>query len=131
MSQRTEKVASVIRRVIAKPIADLARENNAGLASVNEIIVSPDLQNAKVFVSCFGGKINSLQFISIVENHKGKIKSAISRDAILKFIPELKFFYDDTLDKMGSIQKVLDKIHEDPNYVSKLDETEETTNDKL
>ena len=125
MSQRTEKVASVIRRVIAKPIADLARENNAGLASVNEIIVSPDLQNAKVFVSCFGGKINSLQFISIVENHKGKIKSAISRDAVLKFIPELKFFYDDTLDKMGSIQKVLDKIHEDPNYVSKLDETEE------
>lgn len=125
MSQRTEKVASVIRRVIAKPIADLARENNAGLASVNEIIVSPDLQNAKVFVSCFGGKINSLQFISIVENHKGKIKSAISRDAVLKFVPELKFFYDDTLDKMGSIQKVLDKIHEDPNYVSKLDETEE------
>lgn len=125
MSQRTEKVASVIRRVIAKPIADLARENNAGLASVNEIIISPDLQNAKVFLSCFGGKINSLQFISIVENHKGKIKSAISRDAVLKFIPELKFFYDDTLDKMGSIQKVLDKIHEDPNYVSKLDETEE------
>lgn len=119
MSQRTEKVASVIRRVIASPISEIARENNAGLASVNEIIVSPDLQNAKVFVSCFGGKINSVQFLAVLEQYKGKIKSAISRDAVLKFVPELKFMIDDTMEKMESIQKVLDKIHTDPNLIPK------------
>lgn len=110
MSKRTEKIGSVIKRAISIPISDLAKESNAGMTSINEIIISPDLQNAKIYISCFGGKLNSLQFTTILEQNKSKIKSALSRDAFLKYIPELKFFIDDSMEKMDKIQKVLDEI---------------------
>jgi|GEM_PF-290697 len=110
MSKRTEKIGSVIKRAISTPINDLAKEFNSGITSINEIVISPDLQNAKIYISCFGGKINSLQFVTILEKNKFKIKAALSRDAFLKYIPELKFFIDDSMEKMGQIQKVLDKI---------------------
>lgn len=129
MSKRTEKIGSVIKRAISTPINDLAKEFNAGISSINEITVSPDLQNAKIYISCFGGKINSLQFITILEQNKGKIKSALSRDAFLKYIPELKFFIDDSMDKMDKIQKVLDKINVDNKTLQDENQNDENDTD--
>lgn len=111
MSQRTEKVGSVIKRAISQIISDFAKENNAGLSSVNKVVVSPDLQQAKIFVSCFGGGLNNTQFVEILEKYNNRIKSVISKETELRFIPTLKFMVDDSQEKIDEIQSIINKIH--------------------
>ena len=48
-----------------------------------------------------------------IEDKKGYIKSELTHRIRIKFIPELKFFLDDTLDYVEKIEGLIKKIHED------------------
>jgi len=109
MSLRTEKVGSLIKEIIAKPISDLAIQAKAGMATVTSVIVTPDLQLAKVNISCFAGRTKPEDFVKFLDSNKYIIKDVIAREARLRFIPEIKFYLDDTLDQMDNIQNILDR----------------------
>lgn len=109
MSLRTEKVASLIKQIVSKPISDLAIQNKAGMATVTSVNVAPDLQLAKINISCFAGRTTPQDFIKYLENNKYLVKDIIAKEAKLRFVPEVKFYLDDTLDQMDKIQNILDK----------------------
>ncbi len=110
MSIRTEKVASVIKKALAKPLTDLAYEANAGLATLTSVKVTNDLQIAKLYISVYGGKITPLEFLAFVEKRKGELRSHVASNVRLRFVPELRFYLDDTLDQIDRIQDLLDSI---------------------
>lgn len=109
MSLRTEKVASLLKQIIAKPISELAMQTKAGLATVTSVVVTPDLQLAKFNISCFAGKTKPEDFVKYLESNKYIIKDVIAKEAGLRFVPEIKFYLDNTLDQMDKIQDILDK----------------------
>lgn len=128
MSIRTEKVAGEIKRTLAKPISDLANELSAGLATITAVRVSPDLKNAKVYVSLYGHKMAPSTFISHLESHKGKLRHIVGAQIRLRTTPDLRFFIDDTLDQIEHIQKLLDSVKDD--LSPKDDETEVSENEE-
>jgi len=115
MSIRTEKVASVIKKALAKPIADLAYEANAGLATLTSVKITNDLQIAKLYISVFGGNITPLEFIDFLEKKSGELRSQIASKVRLRFVPEIKLFLDDTLDQIDRIQTLLDSVDKKDN----------------
>lgn len=110
MSIRADKVASVIKRIIANPIANLANEHKAGLATVTSVKMSPDLQIAKVYISVFSGKISPVKFLEILDNKKHELRHSVGVGVRLRFTPDLRFFLDDTLDQMEYINKLLESV---------------------
>lgn len=110
MSIRAEKVSNEIRKAIVKPIAQLANEHNAGLLTVTTVHISKDLRVARVYFSLMGGKIGKSQFIDILELNKSEIRRHLANTLRLRFVPDLKFFYDDTLDTIEHIDNLLKKI---------------------
>lgn len=111
MSIRSEKVSSVIKRVVVGPIDDLAREYRAGLVTVTSVIVTKDLSIAKLYLSIYGGsECTPGEFITILEKNKGSIRSAIGRNVKLRITPEVRFYLDDTLDQIHHIQNLLKTI---------------------
>jgi len=50
--------------------------------------------------------------LSKIEDKKGFIRSELAQSIRIKFIPELKFFIDDTLDYVEKIEGLIKKIHE-------------------
>jgi ribosome-binding factor A len=115
MSIRTEKVASVIKKALAKPIADMAFEANAGLATLTSVKVTNDLQIAKLYISVYGGKITPLEFIDFLELRSGELRSVIASNVRLRYVPEIRIFLDDTLDQIDRIQKLLDSVDKKDN----------------
>ena len=109
MSLRTEKVASLLKQIIAKPVSEMAMQAKAGLATVTSVVVTPDLQLAKINISCFAGKTKPEDFVKYLDSNKYIIKDVIAKEAGLRFVPEVKFYLDDTLDQMDKIQDILDK----------------------
>jgi len=113
MSVRTEKVASVVKRALAMPLNKLASEVSAGIVTITALRITNDLQIAKVYVSVFGGKISPAKFISILEERKGELRGVLGSSIKMRFTPDLRFFLDDTLDRMEYIQKLLDSVKKD------------------
>ncbi|MCX6155876.1 MAG: 30S ribosome-binding factor RbfA [Candidatus Kapabacteria bacterium] len=112
MSIRTEKVASVIKRSIARHISELAMGNSAGLATVTTVRLSDDLQTARIYISIYGGTKTPGEFITILEMHRGEIRHIIGKSIKLRSTPDIKFFIDDTLDQIDHIQKLLNSVKE-------------------
>ena len=110
MSRRAEKVGSVIKRVLVLPISNLADEYSAGLTTVTSVRLSDDLQIAKIYVSAYGGKISAGKFIEILEQNVKELRYQVGLKARLRYVPELRFFLDDTLDQIEHIQKLLDSV---------------------
>jgi len=110
MSIRTEKVASSIKKVLASGLNSLASEFSAGLVTITAVRMSNDLQIAKVYISSYGGKIPTIEFINLLEHNKKNLKTAVASNLRLRHTPDLKFFIDDTLEQMEHIRKLLDSV---------------------
>lgn len=117
MSIRAEKVSSEIKKVLAQPINNFAKEHNAGLVTITSVRISPDLQNAKVYVSILGDNISHAKFITILEDKKGYFRTIIGKNLRLRYTPDIKFFLDDTLEEMEHIQKLINDVRKDAKEV--------------
>ena len=113
MSIRTEKVASVIKRLLTDPIDALAKEHSAGLVTVTSVVLSPDLRIAKVYISIYGNKIPSGKFMTYLDDRKGYIRSIVGSGITLRYTPEIRFYLDDTLEQMQHIQDIIDAVRSD------------------
>lgn len=111
MSIRSEKVSNEIRKAIVRPINDLAVEHKAGLLTVTTVRISKDLRVARIYFSLMGGSLNKSKFLEILELNKAEIRKSLANSVRLRFVPELKFFYDDTLDTIEHITDVLKKVN--------------------
>ncbi len=101
--------------VIHKELADIFIHKfkglvPGGLLTISEVNISPDLGIAKVYVSVFPSNMgeeitkNINENISKIRYELGKI---IKND--VKRIPELKFYLDDTFDRIEKINQALKK----------------------
>lgn len=109
MSIRTEKVASVILEALSEPLRKIASEINAGLITVTSVKMSPDLQIAKVYVSCIGGKASIADVLQAVDADKSAIRRYVAHAVQLRFAPELRFYRDETMDAMEQIQSLVEQ----------------------
>ena len=119
MSHRAEKLANELRKAMTEPIRDIASELKAGIATVTAVRVSDDLSFARVYMSAFGGKIPSAAFVAALDARKGEVRKFIAPLFRLRFIPDLKFFLDDTLDEIDRVQKLLDEADSDKHKLFK------------
>ena len=117
MSQRAEKVASVIKRALSMPVSEIARENQAGIATVTAVRMSPDLTIAKIYISIFGTKFSPARFISVLEDSKYELRRLVGRSVRLRATPDIRFFLDDTLDQIEHIQTILDKAKREDDLI--------------
>ena len=78
-----------------------------GFPTVTEVDVSPDLNNAKVYVSFLGKNYKKRDGIQALRKAKGYIKSQLAKRLKLRKIPDLNFVVDDTLDKAERIEELL------------------------
>jgi ribosome-binding factor A len=112
MSIRTEKVASVLQQALAMPLQNFAREVGAGFVTITNVQMSADLQIAKVYLSIFQSKIANEKFLQKLEDETPRLRHEVASQIQLRYAPELRFFIDDTLDKLDRIQALLDKAKE-------------------
>jgi ribosome-binding factor A len=121
MSIRTEKVGSEIKKILSSHISQIALSNKLGFVSVSNVIISKDLGLAKVFLNYLIPNKQTTpedisKLLSIINDNKWSLRSSVARDLRLRQTPELRFFYDDTLEQMESIDNLLDKVKKESPY---------------
>lgn len=88
---------------------------NGGMVSISKVSVTPDLLEARVFLSLY--KIDKPEeLMRDIESRTGELRNQLGRRVRhqLRRIPELKFFMDDTLDHVFKMEELLKSIKTEP-----------------
>jgi len=90
-------------------LRDIVLETNVFL-TVTDIIMSPDLKIAKVYLSIYDSVEKKEAAINELMRRKGELRHLLGSRVRLKFTPDLQFYLDDTLDKVDSLERIFKKI---------------------
>lgn len=112
MSVRVKRVAGEILKVLSEVIGREHGDVTDGLVTITDVDVSPDIRNAKVFVSILGGTIAKTKVVSLLNDRTIPIRSAIARKLYLRHVPALVFMLDETGERADRINKLINEWHE-------------------
>ncbi len=87
---------------------------DGGMVSISSVKVTPDLLEARIYLSIFKAADNKTA-VKKIEDRAWEIKKELTARVgkQLRRMPELKFFQDDTLDQVFKMEELFKKINED------------------
>ncbi len=94
-SYRAAKMASLVRNIVSEAMAhELNDPRISPLASITQVVMSGDLQIAKVYVSVFGSENESKKTLNGLKHAAGHIQRLLSKRLRARHCPEVRFFSD-------------------------------------
>lgn len=110
---RPARVAHELQRVIGELIArGLKDPRIVGFVTVTGAKMSPDLKQATVYVSIHGDeKVRTGTFAGL-RAASGYLKREASRAIGLRWVPELRFSYDESVEEGDRIERLLKEVKE-------------------
>ena len=114
MTHRIDKVSSLIKEELSLIFLHKVQDPTFGMITVTNVKMSPDLKHTKVYLSVYD-KEKRTQVLERVNEIKGMIRSHLAGRIQVRFVPELHFFIDDTLDYVEKMEDLFKKIHESDN----------------
>ena len=110
-SRRQEKVARVVKEVVSDAIANhLSDPRITGLVSVTKVDMTPDLRNANVFVSIFGGNpADQSKTFAAITHAKSRIQALLAGALHSRFCPVLHIYQDETFKKTLETMRLIDE----------------------
>jgi ribosome-binding factor A len=106
---RTERLGELIQRELAVLIQQEAKDPRLSMITVNDVVISKDLSNAKVYVTVLADEATIKQNITLLNKMAGFLRSQLSRRIKARMIPELKFIYDKTVLEGNRLAKLIDQ----------------------
>jgi len=108
--KRAERVSDQMKQEIADILMRKIKDPRIGFVTVTDVEVADDLRNAKVFVSVYGSdKASTLKGL---ESAAPFIRSELGKRMRMKFVPELLFRYDDSVERGAHIMELLHDIED-------------------
>ena len=109
-SNRQKKISSLFKKELASLFQELIKKQNNQnfVISITKVYVTPDISLAKVYISIFPSESNKKHLIEI-KAISSMIKHKLSQrlKSVVKKIPELNFYLDDSLDYIEKIDSAL------------------------
>lgn len=113
-SHRVDKVERLIKEQISYILLHKMQDEELGFITVTEVKVSADLKIAKIYLSVFQKERRDF-VLNRVNLRLGHIRSELAHRIRIKFVPELKFFIDNTLDYIEKIEGLINEVHKQNN----------------
>jgi ribosome-binding factor A len=110
---RAKRVGDQILREIAVLLLEKVRDPRVDGVTLTGIDLSNDLKLAKVFFSVLGGQKQIERGQRGLDSAKGFIKREIGQRMDLRYVPELMFSHDKSLQNGSRLEKILEKLKED------------------
>lgn len=109
MSNRTLRVNELVQRELSDILRRRYQSESVAM-TITEVRVSPDLRDARVFVSIVGSEEQAEAGLRWLRGHAGAIREEISRRIVLKYLPRFEYLLDRSAERGARILQVLDEI---------------------
>lgn len=116
MGVRQEKVAATIKKLVATLLSrgDFADPRVTGMITVTRVDITPDLREAKVYVSIFqpsGGSVTAT--MAALKSATRNIQNDVAKALPMRMAPHLSFVLDERLKKEMEVLRVIDQVSQE------------------
>jgi ribosome-binding factor A len=112
--KRTQKVAEQVRaELMSLLITGDVHDPAVATAMVSAVLLTDDLRIAKVYVRLLEANPEERKkkaMLAGLERAKGFLRREVAQRVKLRYAPELRFFWDDSVDRGREIETVLTEI---------------------
>ena len=103
-------VGEKVRGILSQELFRLS-DPRCALVTITSVVVTADLRIAKVYWTVTGGGERIEEVTEVLEELKSPLRKAVGGELGTRFVPDLKFFYDETLDTVEEVERLFQKIH--------------------
>lgn len=107
---RPERVQEALRQEISKIIHNELKDPRIGFLTITKVELTKDLRYAKVYFSVLGETKDKNLALKGLNSAKGYIKNMVADRINLRFVPEIAFKIDESLEHTKDIYDLLDRI---------------------
>jgi ribosome-binding factor A len=110
---RSDRVGCQIQKVLSDLLLKRVKDPRLKSASITGVKMSRDLRIARVYFIISDNKNNIAQTIEGFKSALGYVKYKLAAELGLRYMPELRFFYDESFEYGVRIDKLLNRIHDE------------------
>lgn len=108
---RASRVGDQIRAELAELLAREVHDPGIGFLTITRVAVTPDLQQARVYYTTMGDDKARKESRRALERAAPFLRRQIGRRLRLKRVPELDFFFDESIERHDRIERILQELH--------------------
>src|SRR3954465_9774718 len=112
MSDRMRRVNESVRQVLSEAGGEL-KDPRIGFVTVTGVETTPDLRQARVYVSVFGSEEARQETLAGLEAAHGVLQGRLGRELRRKRTPQLAFEYDPTVERGVRMTQLIDELAPD------------------
>ena len=110
MATRSERVQEAIRQEISVILQNEIKDPRIGFLTVTGVELTKDLRYARVYFSVLGEDKEKHLALKGLNSAKGYIKGLLSDKIKLRFMPEIEFKVDDTMERTKILGEIFNRI---------------------
>jgi ribosome-binding factor A len=106
------RVNESVRAVVAEGLGEL-KDPRIGMVTVTGVHVTPDLAEARIFISVFGNDKKRAATLAGLDSARGVLQAKLGRQLSLRRTPMLTFTYDDSVERGVRMTKLIEDVTAD------------------
>lgn len=112
MFKRSEKVAEAIHEEISSLLIKGVKDPRVGFVTITGVKVTDDLHLATVYFSVIGNEADRKGAESGLNSARGFLRREIGKVLRMRYVPDLLFRFDESVEYGSRIENILKQIHE-------------------
>ncbi len=110
---RLKKIQDQIHRVLTEILDTKVNDPRVEGVYVTDVSVDRELDYANIYVSTLEGSQRAEEILEGLENASGFIRYSLSQEVKLRVMPKLRFYWDETPEKVDRIESLLAEIRKE------------------
>ncbi len=110
--KRADRVSDQVKQEIADILMRKIKDPRIGFVTVTGVDLADDLRNATVYVSVYGSDVEKEKSLKGLRSASSFIRSELGKRMRMRYLPELLFRFDATVERGAHIMELLREIEE-------------------
>lgn len=123
---RMKRIQDQMKRVLTEILETKVHDPRVQGAYITDVSVDRELDYANIYVSSLEGKEQANELLEGLRKARGFIRYTLSQEIKLRAMPKLRFYWDETPDRVDRIESLLAEIREE-----RQETTEETQGEAI
>jgi ribosome-binding factor A len=108
------RVNEAVREALADAVGEL-KDPRIGFVTITAVKTSPDLRQARVYVSVLGNERKREKTLEGLQSAHGVLQAKLASELRMKRTPQLAFEYDPTVEEGVRMSQLIDELAPDDN----------------
>jgi ribosome-binding factor A len=118
---RSDRISDLIKRIISERLITDVKDPRLEMVTITGATTTSDLSHTTIFFAVHGGDEACLEAQRAFRKASGFFRSVLRKETDLRFVPELHFKYDKSLDEGEKIERLLREVRQHDAGESKPD----------